>query len=219
MKILNLYACLGGNRNNWDKVAKEAGIHLEVTAVELDPRISKMYKYRFPQDKVITTDAHKYLLENYKEFDFIWSSPPCPTHSKMMKATKHDLAYFPDMKLYEEIIFLDNFFKGKYVVENVVSYYKPLIQPYKSTRHYYWANFVITNADNVPKLKDSSRANRDTIADYLGFNYPGENIYLNGGHDPAKILRNCVHPLEGEHIFRLALNIHKQNKTTQTELF
>ena len=30
------------------------------------------------------------------------------------------------MKLYEEIIFLDNYFKGKYF-ENVIPYYEPLI--------------------------------------------------------------------------------------------
>ena len=35
------------------------------------------------------------------------------------------------MKLYEEIIFLDNYFKGKYVVENVIPYYEPLIAAQK----------------------------------------------------------------------------------------
>jgi DNA (cytosine-5)-methyltransferase 1 len=35
MKVLNLYACLGGNRYKWDEVAED--IELQVTAVELDP--------------------------------------------------------------------------------------------------------------------------------------------------------------------------------------
>ena len=39
---------------------------------------------------------------------------------------------FPDMKLYEEIIFLEHNFKGKYVVENVIPFYEPLI-PAKKT--------------------------------------------------------------------------------------
>jgi len=30
MKILNLYACLGGNRYKWDEVAKEAGIGQQI---------------------------------------------------------------------------------------------------------------------------------------------------------------------------------------------
>ena len=67
-KILNLYACLGGNRYKWDEVAKEKGIEIEVTAVEYDEELARMYKERFPNDKVIVCDAHKYLLENFKDF-------------------------------------------------------------------------------------------------------------------------------------------------------
>jgi len=73
-KVLNLYACLGGNRLLWD--------NCDVTAVELDPELARLYSERFPNDTVIIADAHEYLLQHYKEFDFIWSSPPCPTHSK-----------------------------------------------------------------------------------------------------------------------------------------
>lgn len=83
MKVLNLYACLGGNRYKWDEVAQEAGIEIEVTAIELDEEAARLYKERFPNDKVIVTDAHQYLLDKFKEFDFIWSSPPCPSHSKI----------------------------------------------------------------------------------------------------------------------------------------
>ena len=79
-KILNLYACLGGNRYKWDEVAKEKGIEIEVTAVELDEEAARLYQERFPNDIVIVADAHQYLLENYENFDFIWCSPPCPTH-------------------------------------------------------------------------------------------------------------------------------------------
>ena len=124
MKILNLYACLGGNRYKWDEVTD-----IEVTAVELDPELARMYKERFPNDKVIVADAHQYLLDNYKDYDFIWSSPPCPTHSRIQTSLKDRekfTPYYPDMKLYEEIIFLEQFFKGKYCVENVIPYYKLL---------------------------------------------------------------------------------------------
>ena len=117
MKILNLYACLGGNRYKWDEVA-----NIEVTAIELDPEAARLYKERFPNDNVIVADAHQYLLDHFKEFDFIWSSPPCPTHSKVRISQKNRETFkfiYPDMKLYEEVIFLDNFFEGKYVVENV----------------------------------------------------------------------------------------------------
>ena len=109
MKILNLYACLGGNRYKWDEVAKEAGVQIEVTAVEWDDELCKLYQDRFPNDKVICDDAHQYLLDHYKEFDFIWSSPPCPTHSKSRFARRETTTpEYPDMKLYQEVLYRRN---------------------------------------------------------------------------------------------------------------
>ena len=113
MKILNLYACLGGNRYKWNEVKAD----IEVTAVEWDEELARLYKERFPNDTVIVADAHQYLLDHYKEFDFIWSSPPCPTHSRLVTSNKdrpNVKNKYPDMKLYQEIIFLDKIFKGKY---------------------------------------------------------------------------------------------------------
>ena len=142
-KILNLYACLGGNRYKWDEVAN----NIEVTAVELDEELARMYKERFPNDIVIVADAHQYLLDHYKEFDFIWSSPPCPSHSRARywNSSNYETtteAIYPDMKLYEEILFLQHYFKtGKFVVENVIPYYEPLIISKKRGRHLYWTNF------------------------------------------------------------------------------
>ena len=124
MKILNLYAGIGGNRKFWNG-------DIEVTAVELDPKIAKIYQDFFPNDKVIVADAHQYLLEHFKEFDFIWSSPPCPTHSSvryiaMDRKINPQRPVYPDMKLYEEILLLQYYFKGNYCVENVVGFYPPL---------------------------------------------------------------------------------------------
>ena len=65
MKVLNLYACLGGNRYKWDEVADEAGVDMQVTAVELDHELAKLYQERFPNDTVIVADAHQYLLDHY----------------------------------------------------------------------------------------------------------------------------------------------------------
>ena len=154
-KILNLYACLGGNRYKWDEVAEQAEIELEVTAVELDKELAYIYQERFPNDKVIVADAHQYLLDHYKEFDFIWSSPPCPSHSRVrisQKNRKTFIPLFPDLKLYEEIIFLDNHFDGKYTVENVLPYYEPLIPAQKRGRHLYWTNFNLPNKIGERKM-------------------------------------------------------------------
>jgi DNA (cytosine-5)-methyltransferase 1 len=131
MKILNLYACLGGNRYKW-------GNDHEITAVELDPEAARLYQERFPNDTVIVADAHQYLLDHYKEFDFIWSSPPCPTHSRLVNTNKNRVGYknkYPDMTLYQEVLLLKNIYTGMYCVENVITFYEQLIKAQKRGRH------------------------------------------------------------------------------------
>jgi DNA (cytosine-5)-methyltransferase 1 len=136
MRVLNLYAGLGGNRKKWQGV--------EVTAVEMEEDIAEVYQREHPQDKVIVGDAHQYLLGHADRFDFVWTSPPCQTHSRMMKATRHTTKRYTDMTLYQEIIFLKHFYKGLFVVENVKPYYEPLIRPTAVMgRHYFWSNFHI----------------------------------------------------------------------------
>ncbi len=204
MKILNLYAGIGGNRKLW-------GDEHEVTAVENVPEIAAIYKEFFPNDKVIVGDAHKYLLEHYKEFDFIWSSPPCPSHSRMrllchVKEGMKDK--FPDMKLYEEIIFLKHFFKGKWVIENVISYYDPLIRPYKVGNHYYWANFPIPNK-REPKRMILRLSDEETIKHKEKlFNYDLSK-YEVSKRLKIKMLNNMVEPKTGLFIFNSAYT-HKQ---------
>ncbi len=209
MKVLNLYAGIGGNRKLWEGV--------EVTAVENNQDIAEQYSLNFPNDNLVCGDAHQYLLDHYKEFDFIWSSPPCQTHSRMMKATRHDVIKYPSMELYQEIIFLENFFSGNWVVENVIGYYTPLIPPQKVGRHYFWSNFRVSSI-TLPKIKDMARAKREDLARHLGIDYDG-NIYLNGNHCPAQPLRNCVHPLLGKSILNQARGIIEKSNTQQTELF
>jgi len=191
INVLNLYAGIGGNRKLWKDV--------EVTAVENNPEIAKIYQDFFPEDKVIIGDAHQYLLEHYKEFDFIWSSPPCPSHSQVRYRlgylTRNIKALFPDMKLYEEIIFLKYFFKGKWVVENVESYYKPLIIPQFIQRHYFWSNFYISKLD-----LDKDNISGGTVEHFeKRYNFDLSKYNLTKGEKKV-ILRNCVHPNLGLHI-------------------
>jgi DNA (cytosine-5)-methyltransferase 1 len=192
MKILNLYAGIGGNRKLWKG-------H-QVVAVENDPKIAEIYKNSFYQDQVIVADAHQYLLNHYKEFDFIWSSPPCQTHSSFrhnicvkFRGTK---AEYPDMRLYQEIIFLDKHFKGKWVVENVKPYYKPLIEPTKELqRHLFWSNFDITDKEFK---KDKIRtAQIPDLQKLHGFDLGGMKI-----PNKRQVLRNCVLPELGLHILK-----------------
>ena len=215
MKILNLYACLGGNRYKWDEVTD-----VEVTAVEWDEELARLYQERFPNDKVIVADAHQYLLDHYKEFDFIWSSPPCPTHSRARYwgfGANGKKPVYPDMKLYEEIIFLQHHFKGKYVVENVKPYYDSMLNPLERNRHLYWTNFKLPNILSI--RNNSGNLNQKSILqdlcdfhDYNFRNYKGCQRML-------KIARNLVDYEAGKTILETVLGITKQNNEQQITMF
>ena len=213
IRVLNLYSCLGGNRARWDEVAD-----IEVTAVEWDEELARLYQDRFPNDKVIVTDAHEYLLDHYQEYDFIWSSPPCPTHSKARywgfgKNGKKPI--YPDMKLYEEIIFLEYHFKGKYVVENVNPYYEPMLNPKKRKRHHYWTNFllpsILSNRNDTNLIQESNIKALSEFHQYDFTKYKGEQKRL-------KIARNLVDYEAGKTIFETALGIIKNKDVKQLSI-
>ena len=215
MKILNLYSGIGGNRKLW-------GDEHQITAIEYVPEIAKIYKDLFPNDNVIITDAHEYLLKHYKEFDFIWASPPCPTHSR----ARYGLGFhggkvegvYPDMRLYQEIIFLKHHFRGKWCVENVMSYYQPLITPDIIGRHYYWTNFRMGTNIKIDPTNITAQSKK----------YPGRTGVLRAsntedfekrfGYDLSKyqirnkrlLLRNCVEP---EIVLHILMESIRENKS------
>ncbi len=210
IKILNLYAGIGGNRKLWSG-------DIDVTAVELDPNIAKIYQDFFPKDKVIVADAHQYLLDHFKEFDFIWSSPPCPSHSKarfgLGVGSGKVKGIYPDMRLYQEIIFLDKHFSGKWCVENVRAYYKPLIKPQEIGRHWYWSNFNIRNIKVSPSRisQQSKKYSKSPTRIFKASDFEevlGFDLSKHTGVDKRLLLRNCVEPQTGLHIFQEAYREH-----------
>jgi len=215
MKILNLYACLGGNRYKWNEVKED----IQVTAVELDEELAKIYQKRFPNDKVIVADAHQYLLEHYNEFDFIWSSPPCPTHSRARYwaiGANGKSPTYPNMNLYSEILLLDYHFKGKYVVENVIPYYQPMLNPKKRGRHLYWTNFNLPSNLRDRRFKISQTKNE--LQELCKFHEIDLSTYK-GEQSKVKIGRNLVDYDAGKTIFETALGIIRKQDVKQTELF
>jgi len=214
MKILNLYACLGGNRYKWDEVTD-----VEVTAVEWDEELARLYQERFPNDKVIVADAHQYLLDHYKEFDFIWSSPPCPTHSRARYwsiGANGKSPIYPDMKLYQEILLLNYHFKGKYVVENVIPYYQPLLNPKKRGRHLYWTNFNLPSDLGDRRFAISSAKNEvDGLCKFHDYNFR----QYKGEQRMNKIARNLVDYEAGKTILETAIGVIRKRNVEQTELF
>jgi DNA (cytosine-5)-methyltransferase 1 len=106
---------------------------------------------------------------------------------------------YPDMKLYEEILLLQHYFKGKWVVENVRPYYDYLIDPtFNLGRHPYWSNFMVESkkyeADGIIGIGVAKK-----IADKFGYDLDGYDL-----PDKRKALRNAVNPEMGLYILQHA---------------
>ena len=210
LSILNLYCGIGGNRYKWD-----GDIH--VTAVDINEEVLDIYAELNPNDTIICGDAHSYLLDNAHDYDFIWASPPCQTHTRMQWG-KNRTPKYPDMSLYQEIIYLQTFYNGKFCVENVKPYYAPLIPPTITVgRHLFWTNFWF-HAEEIKQPKDfmygTMQGKKDVTA-WLGMPYIERNVYL-GSHDPGQPYRNCVHPDLGEAILSY---VTKKDKVEENSLF
>ena len=197
MRVLNLYAGIGGNRKEWKGV--------DVTAVEYNQEIADIYKSFFPDDTVIVDDAHEYLAKHWREYDFIWDSPPCQSHSKVRmmasKAGSYD-AVMPDMTLWSEILFLQNFTKNTdigFVVENVKPYYKPLVEPTaRLGRHLLWSNFDIPERTIIDGLSHNERgSSAKGFFDLRPFKTK---------HRKDQIIRNSVNPEIGKYVLSCFMN-------------
>lgn len=202
MKILNLYAGIGGNRRLW-------GDQHEITAVEIDAKIASEYKKLYPNDNVIVADAHEYLLDHYAEYEkgLIWSSPPCQTHSRANYFINYiTRSRYPKMELWQEIIFLKTFCKGKFCVENVIAYYDHFIPPtVKIGRHLLWANF------KIPPIKQPEAEVGTMLKKYAGTK--------KHAHSKPLMERNMVNAELGLHVLNRAQGIINNNSKKQGELF
>lgn len=187
---------------------------IKVTAIEYREDIANVYRHYFPNDKVIVTDAHQYLLDHYAEYDFIWTSPPCPTHSRsrFWRHSTLQQKVYPDMALYQEVIFLKHYFKGKYCVENVKPFYEPMYNPKNIGRHLFWTNFRI--GQFKVEHKSITEGKRDDWRDWYGFDLSQFDIQTRRD----QIYRNCVDPEVGLYVLNCALGALTYNPN-QPELW
>jgi DNA (cytosine-5)-methyltransferase 1 len=103
------------------------------------------------------------------------------------------------MKLYEEILFLIHFFEGKFCIENVISYYEPLIRPIEAGNHYFWTNFHFSKiANNTRHLRnqDISDATKNFGIDLTVYELPYRF--------KRNMINNLVEPELGKHILDCA---------------
>ena len=198
MKILNLYAGLGGNRKLW-------GNEHEIIAVENNYEIAQYYEKHYPNDGISCDDVIDILEEwDLDEYDFIWASPPCQTHSRMRNintgtGTRQTPPRHPDLtSLYGTIIFLNKYYHGLYCIENVIPYYTPLIKPSVTiNRHHFWSNFIIPHIiipDDDFNIKSCSN-------ERYGINIKDYKMSIR----KDQLIRNCVHPKIGKYILDCAM--------------
>ncbi len=119
------------------------------------------------------------------------------------------------MSLYQEIIFLDNFFDGKYCVENVIPYYEPLIPAQKRNRHLYWTNFILPN--NLNERKCSIMEGKDEVNKWCEFHEYDFTKYK-GQQRIDKMARNLVDYEAGKTILETALNIFRKSDVNQLSI-
>lgn len=202
MKILNLYAGLGGNRKRWDGC--------EVVAVEQNQEIASVYADMHPCDTVIVADAHDYLIKHYHDFDFVWSSPPCITHSSVREIGAKGGRYqplFPDPRLWQEITFLRHFCKKSWVIENVRPYYMPPVRPdFTWCRNCFWTNLPLFNFSSV--TQHSQRKHNDICG---GSEVYGVKLDKYSITNKRQLLRNLVDPEIGAYIYSVALKYFEVN--------
>ncbi|OLZ39882.1 hypothetical protein A6E15_02300 [Natrinema saccharevitans] len=192
-----------------------------MTAVEIDDEVAAEYQRHYPKDDVVVADAHTFLKQHYDDgWDFIWASPPCQSHSRVSYAMWHsDKAHnrnrspeYPDMRLYQEIVFLDRFFDGDWVVENVEPYYDELIPGQKVGRHLFWSNYHIPDFEEPARdfpFTSGNPSDREKLESWLGIS-TSKNIYLGTSNDPTQVLRNAVHPELGRHVFDSRTGTYEQ---------
>jgi len=201
MKILNLFAGIGGNRKLWTG---------DITAVEIDLEIALIYQKYFPHDSIFIQDALIFVQEiDLEKYDFIWASPSCISHTMLQMTRGYNI---PDLtSLYGLIMFFRFKLQNsniKWVVENVRPWYKPLIQPsFSLDRHYYWSNFQVP----FKKVLFENKWNNMSInqlCELLGYN---KEDFDNTLHD-RQLLRNCVYPETSKYILDSAFQDNATNK-------
>lgn len=210
MRILNLFAGLGGNRTLWSRAH-------EVTAIEIDEIIAKIYRERFPHDVLWVTDVFDFLLKfDINLYDFIWASPPCQTHSQMQKFNKGKIPIPEMQEIYGLKVWLDWNFKGKYVIENVQPYYKTPINPTaRIDRHCFWANFHIKSRRFREKRSGHGRLeyshimrdNKEKLITIAMLEDVKEHVLSLPERFHVQIIRNCVDPRIGKYILDQLTNI------------
>lgn len=186
----------------------------KITAVESDEDIAAIYQAQFPGDEMVVGDALEFVEKHLTEFDFIWASPPCQTHSVLnipTHAQTNRLPHIPDDKsLYGLIRWLKKWIDPNqlFIVENVKDYLGYLIQPNSMlARHPVWSNFPIPKK-HFNRLKDMDHKSWKQLCEWHKIDQKliPKTLSWEKNHDKRRtILRNCVDYKIGKYILDCAV--------------
>lgn len=209
MRILDLYAGLGGTAKGIQSVLEKKGVDYEYFAIEIDPNVCAAHKINNPRSTVICADV-KDWLDKITDFDFVWASPPCQTHSILNfsnKATgkKTNLV---DWSLWHVIDHLQRTENVSYVVENVLIWYnEPFKHNFNLDRHYFWTNLSLLSFEYQKRTKDWGYLSVKGWKEYHQVEHA-----ITG--NKRQQLRNCLHWSIAAGIFEQFLEPKQKQLTT-----
>lgn len=141
IKFLNTFAGVGGNTELLDRDK------FEVTHIELYSKPTRYLEENFPNDIVLRKNAWRYIPENFRDYDIVWASPSCKTHSRARVFQLSDRYVngnfeLPDERLWMLIKWLKVFGSRMiWIVENVIPFYTSIEIPTALVgRHLVWSN-------------------------------------------------------------------------------
>ena len=190
LRILDLFAGIGGTARGFQKCLNEVGVRYEYYAVDIDEAILVIHKRLNPKSITIQRDAYTFSKETLRTYDFIWASPPCHTHSRGLWFRKRYLNVEPDYRLYDLIRLLRSVGKP-FIVENVIPRYEPPIKyDIVIGRHVFWTNLYLRK---VPFRRVQKDWGYMKISDWLEFHDLPKDLF-DGVRvkNKLKVLRNTM---------------------------
>jgi len=171
----------------FQRFMKENNICFEYVAVDNDRKVLQVHSLLNPHSKTVLEDAWLISDDRLLQYDFVWASPPCESHSVLCWKRKDKPK--PDMRLWWLIRRLRKL-KVPFIVENVRPYYGTILKPTaKAGRHLLWSNLSLKSVQlnsNVTFYDIHNR--RDALVEYHGL--PGWVARV----ATRDMLRDMMHP-------------------------
>ena len=219
-KVLDLFAGIGGTTLGIISYLESYGsepFDYEYIAIENDPEViearEKLFNiYEGHTLYIINTDAYTFLnTTSSKEYDFIWASPPCQSHSRLNMFYNRKN---PDMRLWSLITRLQQQ-QIPFIVENVEPYYRePIQHTLELGRHRFWSNKPLLPFEVPERQKDWGWMGIPDWEEYHGIE-SRVTSHIKDRMKRRQVLRNMTHYSISYSIIKQILN----PKQKQLEVF